>query len=200
MLLEASGYTGRILFDGQTVRVLRDTVGGKVTARANHWDREVKIGLIEIEALRWRSAGKTTNGHLGFELVGYTRIGPFDADKDQHTVGFRTRRREDFEQMRDAIQQALEAHRRHAGQGPQAPPIMGPSGWELAQQKAKHKASLPSPDTFILCPHCGVRGQVTTRKAAFKALDRTYERMARLGGTPVRTEAKCGHCCVTWTM
>lgn len=89
MMLEASGHTGRVTFDGRLVRVVRDTRNGRMTARVNSLEREVVIPLEDIRGLRWRASRLMSNGHLGFDRVGRgERPAGFDVFKDPCTVLF----------------------------------------------------------------------------------------------------------------
>ncbi len=70
---------------------------------------EKSISLKSITAVQFKSANMLTNGYIQFSLMwwGEAKGGLFQATKDENTVMFNLNQQEVFEEIRDAIEEAI---------------------------------------------------------------------------------------------
>jgi hypothetical protein len=102
--MEAEGHGATVRFDGQTVTLLPTVGNGKKS-----------IPLSSIIAVQWKPAGRATKGFIQFTVPGDTesrsRSGSqtTNAVADENSVVFTRSQAKDFEQLRDAVQVAIDA-------------------------------------------------------------------------------------------
>jgi hypothetical protein len=143
--MEVKGVNGTVTFDGQTVTINRKGF----LARASVGKGTKSIPVLSITAVQWKPAGPLTNGFIQFTVGGgVERRSGFgkqttDAAKDENSVVFRTKQKAEFEELRDAVQDAIS--NRHAGaQAPQPSSVAD----ELAKLAELRNAGVLSPDEF----------------------------------------------------
>lgn len=110
-IFDLKGATGRIVFDGEQVTILRGGLLGRPAPEA----AQLRLPIAEIVAVGWRPAG-LTRGFIRFETErtrGLARFGR-DAAKEaaeENTVAFRARQQPEFAELKVAVERALAAGR-----------------------------------------------------------------------------------------
>jgi Domain of unknown function (DUF4429)/Short C-terminal domain len=143
--MEVKGVNGTVTFDGQTVTITRKGF----MARATVGKGTKSIPVHSITAIQWKPAGPITNGFIQFTVGGgVERRSAFgrqtrDAAQDENSVVFRTSHKAEFEELRDAVQAAINS--RHAGA--HAPQVSSVAD-ELAKLVELRNAGVLSPDEF----------------------------------------------------
>jgi hypothetical protein len=108
------GHTGNVRFDGETVTIIRK--GG--LARISVGKGEKQIPLANITAVQFKPAGPVVNGFIAFTVGGgierRSSFGSqtFSAVDDENSIVFHRGQREQFEKLRDVVQEALATHHR----------------------------------------------------------------------------------------
>lgn len=113
-MLEVTGHNGQITFDGQTVTISRRGILARMTVGKG----QKTIHIAQISGVQWKPAGPFVNGFIQFTIPGGNeRRSKFGSQtdtavSDENSVIFMTKQQAAFEQLRDAVTQALAA--RHA--------------------------------------------------------------------------------------
>lgn len=100
-MLEASGVTARVTFDGHTITITRTGVQQR---------GQVRIPVGQIVGVRWTAPSLLFNGWVRFEtaaIVGRQVRRQTQAIRDEHSVVFRRGQAGEFEAVRDAVEAAL---------------------------------------------------------------------------------------------
>jgi hypothetical protein len=127
--VEIKGVNGTVLLDGGFVTIQRKGF----LARSGIGKGEKRIPLRQITAVQFKPAGAMVNGFVQFSLGGGAeRRSAFgrqslDAASDENSVMFTKKQQPQFEQLRAAIEQAIE--RTHQPQ-PLHQPQVGPPARE----------------------------------------------------------------------
>lgn len=109
--LVARGQSGTVMFDGTFVTISRTGLSRLTIGKGDK-----RIPVASIAAVQWKPAGALVNGFIQFTLPGgverRSRAGSqtFDAARDENSVVFTKKQAPEFEQMRQAVEQAI-AHR-----------------------------------------------------------------------------------------
>ncbi|MYS23124.1 DUF4429 domain-containing protein [Streptomyces sp. SID4948] len=110
-IFDVKGTTGRIIFDGEQVTILR---GGRL-GRSAPGAAQLRLPITEILAVDWHPAG-LTRGSIMFQTErtrGLARFGR-DAAKEaarENTVAFRAGQQPEFAELKVAVERALAAGR-----------------------------------------------------------------------------------------
>src|SRR5690554_2940263 len=109
--MEARGVNGQVAFDGKTVTIRRD---GAI-ARASFGKGEKRIPLSSITAIQWVPPKTLTRGFVAFTIPGGNEglaakgSRTVQAAKDENAVLVSRGQRAEFEQLVEAIDQAIAA-------------------------------------------------------------------------------------------
>lgn len=110
-VMEVKGHTGTIRFDGRMITILRTGF----LARASVGKGEKQIPLAHVTAIQFKPAGPLVNGFIQFTVSGgnerRSRFGQqtTDAARDENSVVFHYKQREQFVALREAVQLAMAA-------------------------------------------------------------------------------------------
>lgn len=127
--MEVKGYTGTVVFDGHSVTIIRKGLGRVVLGKG-----QLTIPVASITAVRWKPADALVNGYIHFSIASSpdrrTRTGrqTRDLGHDENSVIFHRRQMPEFEQLRDAVEAAM--------QGPGQKPALAASIPEQIAQLA----------------------------------------------------------------
>ena len=108
-MLEVKGHNGQIIFDGQTITITRRGILGRMTVGKG----QKTIHIAQISGVQWKPAGPFVNGFIQFTVPGGNeRRSQFGAQtttavNDENSVVFTTKHQAAFEQLRDAVNQAI---------------------------------------------------------------------------------------------
>lgn len=109
--ITAKGHNGTVTFDGNWVTISRTGA----LARMSVGKGEKRIPLPSITAVQWKPAGPMVNGFIQFTVPGgnesRSRAGSqtTSAARDENTVLFTRKQREEFAAIRTAIEDAIVA-------------------------------------------------------------------------------------------
>lgn len=102
------GYNGQIDFDGKTILITRKG-GLAFLSQGLKGDKKIPIG--NVTSVQFKNANLLTNGYIQFATAASeSRGGLFDATKDENTIIFTKNMQPEFEELRSAIEQAVENH------------------------------------------------------------------------------------------
>jgi hypothetical protein len=110
-IIDVKGVTGRIVFDGEHVTILR----GARLGRPARGPAQRRLHISEIAAIGWRPAG-LTRGSIRFEthhtrsLARYGREAA-EAAAEENTVAFRAGHQPQFAELKVAVERAVAAGR-----------------------------------------------------------------------------------------
>lgn len=144
MTIRAEGHNGQVEFDGYALTIFRRGFGARVSVGKG----EKRIPLTSIVGVQWKPAGVLVNGFVQFETAGQggtrSRAGRqgLDAVRDENSVIFTKRQMPHFEQLRRAVEQALQR-----GPAPQQPAPTSVAD-ELAKLGALYQQGLLSEREF----------------------------------------------------
>lgn len=110
-MLQATGRTGRVTFDGAAVTIYREGFAARTTVGRG----QKSIPLAAIVSVQWKPATAFVVGYIQFETAGqggtaskFGRQG-FDAVKDENSIVFLRKSEPEFAAIRDAVQAAVAA-------------------------------------------------------------------------------------------
>lgn len=132
MTITAKGQSGTLAFDGTFVTISRTGL-----ARMTVGKGDKRIPIASVSGVDWKPAGMLVNGYIQITMPGgierRSRAGSrtFDAAKDENSVVFTKGQQAQFEQVRQAIEQAI-AQR----MAPQ-PVVVQPAQASVADELAK---------------------------------------------------------------
>ncbi|MFD9719376.1 DUF4429 domain-containing protein [Streptomyces sp. NPDC059076] len=109
-MIEASGRSGQIEFDGQYVTITRRGF----LARATHGKGEKRLHVSQISAVQWKPAGVMINGFIQLSIGGADRQAlkgarTVNAAQDENSIVFTKKQQPEFERLRAALDQAIAA-------------------------------------------------------------------------------------------
>jgi hypothetical protein len=105
--LEVKGYTGTVVFDGQSITIIRSGVG-RVTGGGRG---QIRIPVSNVTAVMWKPAGPMLNGYIHFSIPGtnmMSRNRSSNIRLSQNTVSFLRSQMQEFEALRDAVEAAIQ--------------------------------------------------------------------------------------------
>jgi len=108
-VLHAEGASGQVHFDGDYVTITRR--GWRARATIGKGEKRIPIGMVV--SVQWKPAGVVVDGFIQFETAGLggTRSAfgrqTSDAWEDENSVVFTRRHMAAFEQIRNAVEQAI---------------------------------------------------------------------------------------------
>jgi Domain of unknown function (DUF4429)/Short C-terminal domain len=147
--MEVKGYNGTVEFDGQSITINRTGLGRLTVGKG-----QIRIPVSSVTAVKWKPAGPVVNGYIHFSMLGNTdrrsRFGrqTTDVSHDENTVIFHLRQRRAFEELRAAVEAAIQ--RSSQPQGASVPEqiaqlaALRDRGILTAEEFAAKKASLLS--------------------------------------------------------
>jgi hypothetical protein len=111
---DVKGATGRIVFDGELVTIIRGGVLGRPVPGAE----QRRLHISEIVAIDWRPAG-LTKGYIRFETEHTRGLARFGRDAartaaEENEVAFRSRQQPEFAELKVAVERAMAAGRGQA--------------------------------------------------------------------------------------
>lgn len=109
MATTAKGRTGSVSFDGSMVTISRKGLAGRVAVGKG----DKRIPVRSITAVQWKPAGRLVNGFIQFTLPGGNEVRSglgsqtSTAVGDENSVVFTRRQMPAFEEIREAVEQAM---------------------------------------------------------------------------------------------
>lgn len=109
MAIEASSINGRVVLEGTTLTISRESAAARRLVGAG----EKTLALSAITGVEFVPAGRWRAGYIQFTLPGAVerRVPPGDrimeAARDENAVTFKRREQDQFEVLRDAVRAAL---------------------------------------------------------------------------------------------
>lgn len=110
-MLEAKGYNGEVMFDGQIVAIRRPGLLGRLTVGKG----EKRLPVHTVTAVQLKPAGPMVNGFIQFTIPGGNEVRSgfgsqtIDAGGDENSVIFRPKQQPAFEALRQAVEAAIVA-------------------------------------------------------------------------------------------
>jgi Domain of unknown function (DUF4429)/Short C-terminal domain len=108
--VEVKGYNGTVTFDGQSIAIVRTGLGRVTVGKG-----QIRIPVSSVTAVQWKPAGPMVNGYIHFSMLGSSDrrsrgFGRQTADKghDQNSVIFLRRQMPAFEELRAAVEAAIQ--------------------------------------------------------------------------------------------
>ena len=99
------GVNGQVVFDGQSVKILRKGFMAKAT-QGLKGDKTLPIRMIS--SIQFKRAGILANGYIQFATgAGESRAGLYDAVKDENSVMFMMGSNDAFEELKNLIESAM---------------------------------------------------------------------------------------------
>ena len=105
--MSVKGVNGQIELLPNKVRIKRKGAMGFLT-QGLKGDKEILIS--QISSIQFKKATGFTNGYIQFAFIGgqEAKGGLFQATQDENTVMFNTFHKEEFQELKEAIEQKLE--------------------------------------------------------------------------------------------
>jgi hypothetical protein len=98
-IVEVKGYTGTVVFDGQSLTIVRSGMGV-----VTHGGRgQIRIPLSSVTAVMWKPANPLVNGYIHFSIPGSdgrTRSRSANVRLSQNTVSFLSSQMKEFQALR----------------------------------------------------------------------------------------------------
>jgi hypothetical protein len=107
--VEVKGYNGTVEFDGQSITINRTGLGRLTIGKG-----KIRIPVSSVTAVKWKPAGPVINGYIHFSMLGSTdrrsRFGrqTTDVSHDENSVIFLRRQMAEFENLRAAVEAAIQ--------------------------------------------------------------------------------------------
>jgi hypothetical protein len=107
--VEVKGYSGTVIFDGQSVTITRTGLGRLTIGKG-----QIRIPVSSVTAVMWKPAGPLVNGYIHFSMLGSSdrrsRFGrqTKDIGHDENSVIFTRRQMPDFDHLRVAVEAAIQ--------------------------------------------------------------------------------------------
>jgi hypothetical protein len=107
--LEVKSHNGTVVFDGQSITITRSGLGRMTVGKG-----QIRIPISSVTAVKWKPAGPVVNGYIHFSMLGSTdrrsRFGRQTTDvvHDENSVIFHLRQRRAFEELRAAVEAAIQ--------------------------------------------------------------------------------------------
>lgn len=146
--LYVEGLNGQVQFDGLTVTIFRK--GFRARSTIGKGEKRIPVGAIV--SVQWKPAGALVNGFIQFETAGQggtrSRSGSqtVDAARDENSVLFTKKQIGQFDQLRAAVDQAVNA--RFQPQQPMQIPAQMSVADELAKLATLYQQGVLSPEEF----------------------------------------------------
>ena len=104
---EAEGANGQVELHESKIVIKRKGLLAKL-GHMGKGDKE--IPLSSITSIQFKDAGRLTNGYIQFGQSGYSESdgGAFDAANDENSVMFKRKQQDDFEELRERINELRE--------------------------------------------------------------------------------------------
>ncbi|MFD7731275.1 DUF4429 domain-containing protein [Kitasatospora phosalacinea] len=115
-MIEAKGNTGQVTFDGEYVTITRKGFRARMTVGKG----EKRIHVSQITAVQWKPPGMLVNGFIQFTVPGgIERRSGFgsqtgSAAEDENSVLFLKNQAPAFEELREAVDEAIARQHRPA--------------------------------------------------------------------------------------
>lgn len=126
--VEVKGYTGTVVFDGQSLSIVRRGVG----ILTGGGRAQIRIPIGSVTAVMWKPANPLVNGYIHFSIPGSdgrTSSRSASVRSSENTVSFLSSQMKEFEALRDAVEAAIR-------RGPQ--PTVAPAS--IPEQIAQYAA------------------------------------------------------------
>ena len=102
------GLNGQVEFDGNSLLITRK---GGMAFISQGIKGEKKIPIGNVTSVQFKSANMLTNGYIQFATSSSeSRGGILDATKDENSIMFTKNMQAEFETLRSAVEDAIEAH------------------------------------------------------------------------------------------
>jgi hypothetical protein len=112
-IMFVQGNNGQVEFDGNSLLITRK---GLSAFLSQGMKGEKRIPVGNVTSVQFKSANMLTNGFIQFATASSeSRGGMFDATKDENSVMFAKNMQADFEKLRTAVEDAMEAHSKAKG-------------------------------------------------------------------------------------
>jgi hypothetical protein len=106
-MVEVKGYTGTVVFDGQSITIIKTGVGRVSSGRG-----QIRIPVRSVTAVMWKPAGPVVNGYIHFSVPGGTdrrsRSQSANVRLSPNTVSFLRSQMQEFEALRNAVEEAIQ--------------------------------------------------------------------------------------------
>lgn len=106
-MVEVKGYTGTVVFDGQSITIIKTGVGRVASGRG-----QIRIPVRSVTAVMWKPANPVVNGYIHFSVPGGTdrrsRSQSANVRLSPNTVSFLRSQMQEFEALRNAVEEAIE--------------------------------------------------------------------------------------------
>lgn len=138
--MEVKGYTGTVVFDGQSLTIVRGGMG--VVTQGGRG--QIRIPLSSVTAVMWKPANPLVNGYIHFSIPGSdgrTRSRSANVRLSQNTVSFLRSQMKEFEALRDAVEAAIQ-------RGPQPPVVTASIPDQIAQYAALRDQGILTEEEF----------------------------------------------------
>lgn len=105
--MEVKGYTGTVVFDGQSITIITTGVGRVTSGRG-----QIRIPVSSVTAVMWKPANPMVNGYIHFSMPGASgsrsRNQAANIRRSPNTVSFLRSQMQDFEALRNAVEEAIQ--------------------------------------------------------------------------------------------
>ena len=138
--MEVKGYTGQVVFDGQSITIIKTGVG-RVTSGGG----QIRIPISSVTAVMWKPASPVVNGYIHFSMPGAadrrSRNRAANIRLSPNTVSFLRSQMQDFEALRNAIEEAIQ-------RGPQSAVVTASIPDQIAQFAALRDQGILTEEEF----------------------------------------------------
>jgi len=140
--LEVKGYSGTVVFDGQSITITRKGLGRVTIGKG-----QIRIPISSATAVGWKPAGPVVNGYIHFSMLGGTDKRPKfgrqtkDIGHDENSVIFYRRQMKEFEQLREAVEASIQ-------RGTQQPGTVASVPEQIAQLAALRDQGILTEEEF----------------------------------------------------